>query len=222
MTDYKELITRLRDYSIAGAQPSVVIQAADALEALTAGLQDAQQLCYCGKEISLQMVSGGAAADGLHGRITCKMGDGTYQDYVRMGAAREPVTTPKDAEPVAWAYQEHRRDFMVFDWFDEVQFVQPPNDPIKFRNAQPLYSAETVARLIAERDAAEHHAQDMARLCTRTRGERDTLQAQVKELHRAGLKIKERLDRNGIGGRQLPEYPILAEALAATEPKGLK
>ena len=43
-------------------------------------------------------------------------------------------------EPVAWMYQEYTRKFIGFDWFDEVQFVQPPNEPDLFRNITPLYT----------------------------------------------------------------------------------
>ena len=39
-----------------------------------------EQFCYCGNEISLQMVSGGAAPEGLYGRVTLKVGD-KYVDY---------------------------------------------------------------------------------------------------------------------------------------------
>lgn len=38
--------------------------------------------CYCGEEISLQMVSGGSAPEGLYGRVTLKVGD-EYVSYVR-------------------------------------------------------------------------------------------------------------------------------------------
>jgi hypothetical protein len=45
-------------------------------------------------------------------------------------------------EPVAWMYQEYRPAFMGhLQWFDEVQFVQPPNDPERFRTIVPLYAA---------------------------------------------------------------------------------
>jgi hypothetical protein len=45
-------------------------------------------------------------------------------------------------EPVAWMYQEYRPAFMGdLQWFDEVQFVQPPNDPERFRNIVPLYAS---------------------------------------------------------------------------------
>ena len=40
----------------------------------------------------------------------------------------------KAQEPVAWMYQEYRDG-----WRDEIQFVQPPNDPIYFRNIVPVY-----------------------------------------------------------------------------------
>ena len=42
-------------------------------------------------------------------------------------------------EPEAWMYQEYRDDDQ-FGWRDEIQFVQPPNDPNYFRNIVPLYT----------------------------------------------------------------------------------
>ena len=38
--------------------------------------------------------------------------------------------------------QEYRAAFMGdLQWFDEVEFVQPPNDPERFRNIAPLYAS---------------------------------------------------------------------------------
>ena len=42
-------------------------------------------------------------------------------------------------EPVAWMYQEYRDDDQ-FGWRDEILFIQPPNDPIYFRNITPVYT----------------------------------------------------------------------------------
>jgi hypothetical protein len=54
-------------------------------------------------------------------------------------------TAPLQAEkqePVAWEYQEYRSAFMGnLQWFDTVQFVQPPNDPELFRNIKPLFTS---------------------------------------------------------------------------------
>jgi hypothetical protein len=44
-----------------------------------------------------------------------------------------------EQEPVAWMYQEYRDDDQ-FGWRDEIQFVQPPNDPNYFRNIVPVYT----------------------------------------------------------------------------------
>lgn len=45
-------------------------------------------------------------------------------------------------EPVAWMCQEYRAAFMGdLQWFDEVEFVQPPNDPERFRNITPLFAS---------------------------------------------------------------------------------
>jgi hypothetical protein len=41
-----------------------------------------QDFCYCNDEISLQIVSGGAAKEGLYGRVTLKIGD-EYVEYMR-------------------------------------------------------------------------------------------------------------------------------------------
>ena len=40
-----------------------------------------EDFCYCDHEISLQMVSGGAAPEGLYGRVTLQV-KGEYVDYV--------------------------------------------------------------------------------------------------------------------------------------------
>jgi hypothetical protein len=52
-----------------------------------------------------------------------------------LAAAREL----RELKPVAWKYEEYRSAFMTYRWFDEVQFVQPPNDPERFKNIKPLY-----------------------------------------------------------------------------------
>ena len=52
-----------------------------------------------------------------------------------LAAAREL----RELEPVAWKYEEYRSAFMTYLWFDEVQFVQPPNEPERFKNITPLY-----------------------------------------------------------------------------------
>jgi len=44
-----------------------------------------------------------------------------------------------EQEPEAWMYQEYRDDDQ-FGWRDEIQFVQPPNDPNYFRNIVPVYT----------------------------------------------------------------------------------
>ena len=56
-------------------------------------------------------------------------------------AIREVLAQPEQ-EPVAWMCQEYRAAFMGdLQWFDEVEFVQPPNDPERFRNIAPLYTS---------------------------------------------------------------------------------
>jgi hypothetical protein len=62
-------------------------------------------------------------------------------DALRQAIAQAEVAKPEQ-EPVAWEYQEYRSAFMGnLQWFDTVQFVQPPNDPELFRNIKPLYTA---------------------------------------------------------------------------------
>lgn len=51
-----------------------------------------ESFCYCDDEISLQMVSGGGAEEGLFGRITLKI-DGEYVSYLRE-APKPPVQEP--------------------------------------------------------------------------------------------------------------------------------
>jgi hypothetical protein len=52
------------------------------VHAVRQALPDGQQFCYCGDEISLQGVSGGAAPEGLYGSVTIKVG-GEFVRYVR-------------------------------------------------------------------------------------------------------------------------------------------
>jgi hypothetical protein len=65
----------------------------DAAEAIRAHLAaqpaPAEDFCYCDDDISLQMVSGGAAPEGLYGRVTLKIGD-AYVNYVKAQPAPVP------------------------------------------------------------------------------------------------------------------------------------
>jgi len=67
----------------------------DAAEAIRAHLAaqpaPAEDFCYCDDDISLQMVSGGAALEGLYGRVTLKI-NGQYVDYVKAQPAPVPLT----------------------------------------------------------------------------------------------------------------------------------
>jgi len=57
-------------------------------------------------------------------------------------ALRQAIEQAEKQEPVAWEYQEYRSAFMGnLQWFDTVQFVQPPNDPELFRNIKPLFTS---------------------------------------------------------------------------------
>lgn len=99
------------------------------------------------------------------------------------------------------------------------RLLKSSNDPSLDKETQELEeeAADALEKLQAERDAASAALDAKIDICGDERIH--ALQEQVRMLRRAGLKIKERLDRNGMSGRQLPEYPLLAEALAATEPK---
>lgn len=66
--------------------------APDHLRDTTEKAAPAEDFCYCDDDISLQMVSGGAALEGLYGRVTLKI-NGQYVDYVK--------AQPAPAEPVA-------------------------------------------------------------------------------------------------------------------------
>ena len=64
------------------------------------------------------------------------------RDAIREALANELFGNSEQLEPVAWMCQEYRAAFMGdLQWFDEVEFVQPPNDPERFRNIAPLYAA---------------------------------------------------------------------------------
>ena len=77
------------------------------------------------------------------GFVEYELDDGTttafdkrYEAFAKLVAAKEQQP---EQEPVAWMYQEYRDDDQ-FGWRDEIQFVQPPNDPNYFRNIVPVYT----------------------------------------------------------------------------------
>jgi len=53
--------------------------------------------------------------------------------------AAKAIKELESQEPVGWMYQEYRDDDQ-FGWRDEILFIQPPNDPIYFRNIVPVYA----------------------------------------------------------------------------------
>ena len=61
-----------------------------------------------------------------------------HSENERLGLYKDAYAQPEQ-EPVAWMYQEYRDDDQ-FGWRDEIQFVQPPNDPNYFRNIVPVYT----------------------------------------------------------------------------------
>jgi len=82
----------------------------------------AEDFCYCNDEISLQMVSGGAAPEGLYGRLTLKI-DGKYVEYVRAESAAPPAApaVPLTDEQIRsmWLSSEFRGNGGQVDWFCE-------------------------------------------------------------------------------------------------------
>ena len=50
-----------------------------------------EDFCYCDHEISLQIVSGGAAPEGLYGRVTLQV-KGEYVDYVPTPLSGKPLS----------------------------------------------------------------------------------------------------------------------------------
>jgi hypothetical protein len=61
-----------------------------------------------------------------------------HSENERLGLYKEAYAQ-SEQEPEAWMYQEYRDDDQ-FGWRDEIQFVQPPNDPNYFRNIVPVYT----------------------------------------------------------------------------------
>lgn len=53
-------------------------------------VHEKEDLCYCNDEISLQIVSGGAAPEGLYGRVTLKV-NGEYVNYVKAPPAARSI-----------------------------------------------------------------------------------------------------------------------------------
>jgi hypothetical protein len=61
-----------------------------------------------------------------------------------------------EQEPVAWICQEYRAAFMGdLQWFDEVEFMQPPNDPERFRNIVPLYTSPPQRQPLSDEEIVE-------------------------------------------------------------------
>jgi len=55
--------------------------------------------------------------------------------------ALEEALKQEQGEPVAWEYEEYRHAIHgQMEWFPEVAFVQPPNEPTLFRKIKPLYT----------------------------------------------------------------------------------
>jgi hypothetical protein len=70
--------------------------------------------------------------------------EGAWEEEIIKGdaaiqAGKKLIAKLESQEPVAWMYQEYRDDDQ-FGWRDEIQFVQPPNDPNYFRYIVPVYT----------------------------------------------------------------------------------
>jgi hypothetical protein len=52
-----------------------------------------ESYCFCNDEISLQMISGGAALEGHRGRVTLLLDDDVYVDYIRKDLYDSEVAT---------------------------------------------------------------------------------------------------------------------------------
>ena len=82
-------------------------------------------------------------------RSALKRANGLAEHFERAWYLRgdeiEQLNAQPAQEPVAWMYQEYRDG-----WRDEIQFVQPPNDPIYFRNIVPVYDTPPPQRTWVE------------------------------------------------------------------------
>ena len=76
------------------------------------------------------------------------------RDAIKKALAQELFGNSEQLEPVAWMCQEYRAAFMGdLQWFDEVEFVQPPSDPERFRNITPLYTSPPQREWVGLTDA---------------------------------------------------------------------
>jgi hypothetical protein len=99
-----------------------------------------------------------------------------------------PAAQPAQ-EPVAWMYQEYRDDDQ-FGWRDEIYFIQPPNDPIYFRNIVPVYAhppqrSESSGKPSAWVGLTEQERNDIEDYCEMMIGKPafDAIEAKLKELN---------------------------------------
>lgn len=135
--------------------------------------------------------------------------------------ALERLTQPVGVEPISKEFQG--RDGKWYPFIDERHYINTANDgswPIR-----DLYSAETVARLQAERDEAQSCALDTLSKFNKAIIERDALQEQVKMLRAPLIDTLDFVERhsnrwNGVNGKHPNDVVTAArEALAATEQK---
>lgn len=141
----------------------------DAAEAIRAHLAaqpaTAEDFCYCDDDISLQMVSGGAALEGLYGRVTLKI-NGQYVDYVK--------AQPAPAEPVSREHAIALRDAELCGCEDMYFAARPQIDTLQARRIYAAgfkagYEVRPLAQpLRAEPVALEsvHLTRDIKGMCT--------------------------------------------------------
>jgi len=75
------------------------------------------------------------------------------QMFAKLVAAK--ALAQPEQEPEAWMYQEYRDDDQ-FGWRDEIQFVQPPNDPNYFKNITPVYTHPPQRTWVGLTDEEKH------------------------------------------------------------------
>ncbi len=78
--------------------------------------------------------------EGEYNRCFC--GKDSLSDHLQsVVESLEEALNQEQDELVAWEYEEYRHAITgQMEWFPEVDFVQPPNEPTLFRKIKPLYT----------------------------------------------------------------------------------
>ena len=94
-------------------------------------------------------------------------------------ALRQAIEQAQKQEPVAWMYQEYCEDAQ-FGWRDEIQFVQPPDDPNYFRYIAPVYTSPPQRTWVG---LCEQERNDIEDACEMMIGKPafDAIEAKLKE-----------------------------------------